>query len=93
MRLGVGTSGVALDFDPTSFLVVQNNGGLGIGGILNGFELLRVTADGRVGIGISSTSQQVACEWRCDSHGRCSADWRRLRGAFAGYFCSAQLRS
>jgi len=25
MRLGVGTQGVALDFDPTSFLVIQKN--------------------------------------------------------------------
>jgi hypothetical protein len=31
MRLGVGTQGVALDFDPTSFLVIQKNT-LGIDG-------------------------------------------------------------
>src|SRR6516225_12014326 len=50
MRLGVGTQGVALDFDPTSFLVIQRNT-LGIDGVLAGQELLRVTADGNVGIG------------------------------------------
>jgi len=49
MRLGVGTGGVALDFDATSYLVIQKNT-LGIGGILNGTELLRVTADGLVTI-------------------------------------------
>jgi hypothetical protein len=49
MRLGVGTLGVALDFDPGSFFVIQRNAG-GIGAPLNGQELLRVTSDGRVGI-------------------------------------------
>jgi hypothetical protein len=49
MRLGVGTGGVALDFDPTSFFVIQKNT-LGIDGILNGQELLRVTADGNLTI-------------------------------------------
>src|SRR5215472_13541409 len=53
MRLGVGTEGVAVDFDSSSFLVVQKNT-LGIGGILSGAELLRVTADGRVGTGTNS---------------------------------------
>jgi len=51
MRLGVGSSGVALDFDPSSYLSIQNNDGMGIGGWFNGTELLRVTADGKLGIG------------------------------------------
>jgi hypothetical protein len=59
MRLGVGTGGVAIDFDSSSYLVIQNNGGLGIGGILNGFELMRVTADGRVGIGTSAPASTL----------------------------------
>jgi len=61
MRLGVGTNGVALDFDSTSYFVMQSNTG-GIGAALAGRELLRVTADGRVGIGTPapSTSLHVA---------------------------------
>ena len=51
IRLGVGTSGVALDFDSTSYLVIQNNDGMGIGGIFNGPALLCVTSNGNVGIG------------------------------------------
>jgi hypothetical protein len=61
MRLGVGTQGVALDFDPSSFLVIQKNL-LGIDGHLAGQELLRVTADGKVGIGTPTplTSLHIA---------------------------------
>jgi hypothetical protein len=55
-RLGAGSIGVALDFDPTSVLVIQKNTS-GVGGHLDGPELLRVTPDGRVGIG---TSQPVS---------------------------------
>jgi hypothetical protein len=58
IRLGVGTGGVAVDFDSTSYLVIQKNT-LGIAGILNGAELLRVTADGLVGIGTSSPRSVV----------------------------------
>src|SRR5262249_14021908 len=53
MRLGVGAFGVALDFDPNSFFVIQKNT-LGIGGTLSGEELLRVTSDGRVGVGTNN---------------------------------------
>jgi hypothetical protein len=59
VRLGVGTGGVALAFDPTSYLVVQNNDAMGIGGILNGPELLRVTADGSVGIGTGAPASKL----------------------------------
>jgi hypothetical protein len=54
MRLGVGTQGVALDFDSTSFLVIQKNT-LGIDGVLAGQELLRVASSGNVGIGTPTT--------------------------------------
>src|SRR5215831_11971112 len=50
VRLGAGSIGVALDFDPTSVLVIQKNMS-GVGGHLDGPELLRVTPDGHVGIG------------------------------------------
>jgi hypothetical protein len=68
VRLGVGTGGVAVDFDSSSYLVIQNNGGLGIGGILNGYELLRVTAQGAVGIGVSAPASKlhVAGDIRAD---------------------------
>jgi hypothetical protein len=58
MRLGVGGAGVALDFDPTSFLVIQKNTG-GISGFLAGQELLRVTSDGNVGIGTNAPSGKL----------------------------------
>jgi hypothetical protein len=58
MRLGVGGQGVALDFDPTSFLVIQKNT-LGIDGVLAGQELLRVTADGNVGIGTAAPTAKA----------------------------------
>ena len=61
MRLGVGTQGVALDFDPTSFLVIQKNT-LGIGGVLAGQELLRVTADGNVGIGTPNPDRPLTVQ-------------------------------
>jgi hypothetical protein len=68
VRLGVGTLGVALDFDSTSFLVVQRNTE-GVGGLLAGEELLRVTADGRLGIGTAqpSTSLHVGGEVTLDA--------------------------
>jgi hypothetical protein len=50
MRLGVGSSGVALDFDSSSYFVIQNNGAMGTGGYFDGSELLRITADGVVKI-------------------------------------------
>lgn len=53
VRLGAGSIGVALDFDPTSVLVIQKNTS-GVGGHLDGPELLRVTPDGHVGIGTPS---------------------------------------
>ncbi|HYK37242.1 hypothetical protein [Alloacidobacterium sp.] len=59
VRLGVGSSGVTLEIDPTSFFTISNNGGLGIGGILNGYELLRVTASGSVGIGTSVPASKL----------------------------------
>jgi hypothetical protein len=49
MRLGVGASGVALDFDPTSYFVIQKNT-LGIGGIFNGQALVTVTGDGNMSV-------------------------------------------
>ena len=48
MRLGVGASGVALDFDPSSYFVIQKNTSASMGGTFSGQELLRVTADGNV---------------------------------------------
>jgi hypothetical protein len=54
-RLGVGASGVALDFDSSSYFVIQNNAGIGPGGYLNGTELFRVTADGKVEIPTTGT--------------------------------------
>jgi hypothetical protein len=68
MRLGVGTQGVALDFDSTSFLVIQKNT-LGVDGVLAGQELLRVTSNGNVGIGTPSpvTSLHVAGNLALDS--------------------------
>jgi len=48
MRLGVGASGVALDFDPSSYFVIQKNTSGGMGGTFSGQELLRVTGDGDV---------------------------------------------
>jgi hypothetical protein len=53
LRLGAGSIGVALDFDPTSPFVIQKNTS-GVAGHLNGPELLRVTPDGHVGIGTPS---------------------------------------
>jgi hypothetical protein len=67
MRLGVDTEGVAVDFDSTSYLVIQKNT-LGIGGILNGAELLRVTADGdlivtgNVGVDATNPGARLAAE-------------------------------
>jgi len=61
MRLGVGTQGVALDFDPTSFLVIQRNT-LGIDGVLAGQELLRVTSNGNVGIGTPSPDRPLTVQ-------------------------------
>ena len=66
VRLGVGTGGVALDFDSSSYLVIQNNGGLGIGGILNGYELLRVTAGGSVGIGTGGPATRLHVQGASD---------------------------
>src|SRR6516165_2197082 len=48
MRLGVGASGVALDFDPSSYFVIQKNTSASMGRTFSGQELLRVTADGNV---------------------------------------------
>jgi hypothetical protein len=53
VRLGVGTVGVALDFDSTSPFVIQRNTG-GVGGALAGQELLRVASDGNVGMGTAA---------------------------------------
>src|SRR6516164_1902625 len=61
MRLGVGTQGAALDFDPTSFLVIQKNT-LGIDGVLAGQELLRVTSSGNLGIGTPSPDRPLAVQ-------------------------------
>jgi hypothetical protein len=61
MRLGVGTGGVALDFDPTSFLVIQKNT-LGIDGVLAGQELLRVASSGNVGIGTPSPDRPLTVQ-------------------------------
>jgi hypothetical protein len=58
MRLGVGTVGVALDFDSTSPFVIQKNLS-GVGGHLVGQELLRVTPDGQVGIGTANPQAQL----------------------------------
>lgn len=66
VRLGVGTGGVALDFDSSSDLVIQNNGSLGIGGILNGYELLRVTAGGSVGIGTGGPATRLHVQGESD---------------------------
>jgi hypothetical protein len=59
VRLGVGSSGVTLEIDSSSFFTVSNNGGQGIGGILNGSELLHVTADGNVGIGTGTPAGRL----------------------------------
>jgi hypothetical protein len=58
VRLGAGSIGVALDFDPTSVLVIQKNTS-GVGGHLNGPELLRITPDGQVGIGTANPQAQL----------------------------------
>lgn len=58
MRIGVGSSGVALDFDPTSYFVVQKNT-FGIDGIFNGPGLLFVGGDGKVGIATTTPSHQL----------------------------------
>lgn len=58
-RLGVGASGVTLEFDSSSFFTISNNGTLGIGGILNGAALLMVTASGNVGIGTTSPAAKL----------------------------------
>ena len=58
MRVGVGSSGVALDFDSTSYFVIQKNT-QGISGNFAGQGLLYVGGDGKVGIGTGSPSHQL----------------------------------
>jgi hypothetical protein len=60
MRLGVGTVGVALDFDPTSPFVIQNNVSDDVGAHFVGQELLRVMPQGQVGIGTSNPTSQLS---------------------------------
>lgn len=50
-RLGVGSTGVTLEFDSSSYFSISNNAGIGIGATLSGTALVTVTANGNVGIG------------------------------------------
>jgi len=59
MRLGVGSSGAALDFDSSSYLSIQNNGAMDLSGWFNGTELVRITADGKVGIATGTPAQPL----------------------------------